>query len=152
MTTAASYSLRYSPALQSQLNHWNPMGGSRKCCVVAFPKSQLGKASPSNRRPELLNAFPRGETVPCTAHHLPWLMKSHCSFLLGNQLLKEQDFQERQAGWKSWPYPLLASSTPRGGNNTRHPMSLVQPTALEWCPQRHFGGSRESRQVPFDAQ
>lgn len=36
-----------------------------------------------------------------------------------------------------------------GDPRTKHPMSLK---GTEMVPQRHFGGSRESRQVPFDAQ
>lgn len=61
---AASYSVRHVAALHSQLNHWSLMGRNRKCCVVAFPKSQLGKAPSKSIKPEVLvvNSFPRGET------------------------------------------------------------------------------------------
>jgi len=40
------------------------MGGSRKCCVVAFPKSQLGRAPSKSIGLEVLavNALLRGKT------------------------------------------------------------------------------------------
>lgn len=146
--------MRYVPALHSQLNHWSPMGGRRKCCVVGFPKSQLGRAPSKSIKLEVLavNAFPRGETqfpVLLTAFfgwrsHVAsscWVTSTSKSTTEGISLClvcrESQALHRngRQVG-KLLAVTLFCTGQSPGGPTITHLMSLVQLIASKRCPTK----------------